>query len=121
PAPATQPAQAATVNPPPAAPPPPPPAPLEASITNSIKMKLVLIRPGKFFMGDDKLADAPRHEVTLTRPFYLGQYEVTEGERKAVLGARAPDDNRPAELPAAPLTWEEATEFCKRLSNLPEE
>ena len=71
-------------------------------MTNSIGMKLVLIPPGEFDMGStqeevdqllkeakeknydawymDRLpAEAPRHRVRLTKPFYLGACEVTVG------------------------------------------
>ena len=49
--------------------PPVAPAPLAPFIANSIGQRLLLIPAGKFFMGDDKLPDAPRHEVTITKPF----------------------------------------------------
>ena len=41
-------------------------------------------------MGDESLADAPRHEVTLTKPFYLGRFEVTQGELVRLLDRDAP-------------------------------
>ena len=70
--------------------------------TNSIGMKLVLIPPGEFMMGStqedvDQLlkeakeknyvqwyidplpAEAPRHRVRLTKPFYVGACDVTVG------------------------------------------
>jgi formylglycine-generating enzyme required for sulfatase activity/serine/threonine protein kinase len=45
--------------------------------TNKIEMKLILIPPGEFQMGD---LNADRHAVRITRPFYLGAYEVTRGQ-----------------------------------------
>jgi sulfatase modifying factor 1 len=67
------------------------------TITNSIGMKLVMIPPGEFMMGavEDFAAtvkrfpyareswlegEFPRHRVRITRPFYLGVYEVTLGQ-----------------------------------------
>src|SRR5262249_12657039 len=53
-------------------------------ITNSIGMKLVLIPAGKFVMGSPareagRSSDEDReHEVEITRPFYMGVYEVTQ-------------------------------------------
>jgi formylglycine-generating enzyme required for sulfatase activity len=55
-------------------------------ITNSFGMKLVLVPAGEFLMGspdNDKEAgnnERPRHQVRITRPFYLGAYEVTRGQ-----------------------------------------
>jgi sulfatase modifying factor 1 len=64
---------------------------------NSIGMKLVLVPAGEFMMGaeedrsdtlnyfpycDPKWLDGelPRHKVRITKPFYMGQYEVTLGQ-----------------------------------------
>ncbi len=62
-----------------------PPGLLEKEITNGIGMKLAWIPPGTFLMGSpmeekDRFTDEARHQVTLTRGFYLGRYEVTCGE-----------------------------------------
>ncbi|MDA0833886.1 MAG: formylglycine-generating enzyme family protein [Planctomycetota bacterium] len=57
----------------------------DALITNSIGMKLVLIPAGEFMMGSpDSFKDAeqrerPQHKVRFTKPFYMGQHEVTKG------------------------------------------
>src|SRR5262249_51899558 len=59
-------------------------------ITNSLGMKMVLIPAGKFTMGspnkeagraDEEIA----HEVEITRPFYLGVFEVTQEEFETVM------------------------------------
>jgi formylglycine-generating enzyme required for sulfatase activity len=56
---------------------------------NTLGMKLTPIPPGMFFMGsaDNDLGhekqEGPRHEVVLTRPFYLGVHEVTVGQFRA--------------------------------------
>lgn len=52
-------------------------------------MKFVLIPPGTFLMGTPEgepghkgaeFPEGPRHPVTITKPFYLGKYEVTVGQ-----------------------------------------
>jgi len=54
--------------------------------TNSIGMKMVLIPAGEFMMGSpdsepERFSDElPQHRVRITRPFYLGAYEVTVGQ-----------------------------------------
>src|SRR5580700_4239560 len=64
----------------------------EIDIGGGLKMVFELIPPGTFMMGspedelklegDDKAIDneVPRHEVTITKPFYLGKYPVTQAE-----------------------------------------
>src|SRR5439155_4931267 len=64
---------------------------LEKAIANSIGMKLVMIPASTFTMGSpedepNRLNDEHPHEVTITRPFYLGVHEVTQGEYARVMG-----------------------------------
>jgi formylglycine-generating enzyme required for sulfatase activity len=61
---------------------------LPGSMTNSLGMNLLLIPRGKFLMGspkgeEDRLDEELQHEVEITKPFYLGKYEVTVGQFKA--------------------------------------
>jgi formylglycine-generating enzyme required for sulfatase activity/predicted Ser/Thr protein kinase len=101
-------------------------------LTNSLDMRLVLIRPGSFRMGSlpddtDRFQNEFAHPVRITRPFYLGTFEVTQAQFEHVMGkGRNPSfftkekgggPNNPVES----VTWEEAVEFCKRLSESPEE
>jgi formylglycine-generating enzyme required for sulfatase activity len=57
-------------------------------IENSIGMKFVLIPGGSFLMGsptdeEGRDDDEHQHEVTLSRDFYLGVYEVTQAQYEA--------------------------------------
>jgi formylglycine-generating enzyme required for sulfatase activity len=62
---------------------------LAPRLTNVLGMKLVLVPAGQFDMGSpdtDALAkwiEKPRHQVRISRPFYLGAYEVTVAEFRA--------------------------------------
>jgi len=99
-------------------------------ITNSIGMKMVLIPKGTFDMGSaatDRGADLdePQHQVTLSRDFYIGQFEVTQSQYEEVMGTNPnqfPRDKKidPSNYPVA-LSWTDAAKFCKQLSGLPEE
>jgi formylglycine-generating enzyme required for sulfatase activity/tRNA A-37 threonylcarbamoyl transferase component Bud32 len=96
--------------------------PLPATITNSLGQRLVLIQPGRFVMGDKRVGDGPPHDVTITRPFYMGIHEVTQGEVVKLIGERAGWGKKMREdLPASFVAWEHAAEFCRRLSEHPEE
>jgi formylglycine-generating enzyme required for sulfatase activity len=90
---------------------------------NSIGMELVLIPPGEFLMGSQASPNdrwAGQVQVTLTKPLYLGKTEVTQGQWRALMGSspwfgmksvREADD-----CPATYVTWDDAKEFCRKLS-----
>jgi len=108
-------------------------------LQNSIKMKLVAIPPGKFTMGSDPKepghddSEIP-HEVEITRPFYMGRFEVTQEQYREVM-KRNPSVYQPANpianfflrgqetdrFPVDNVSWAEAKEFCEALSALLEE
>jgi formylglycine-generating enzyme required for sulfatase activity len=98
-------------------------------ITNSIGMKLKLIQPGTFMMGskDGEFDEKPVHKVVITKPFYLGVYEVTQEQWEVVMRSSVRQQRDKAE-PEGPLhgvgrdypmyyvSWEEIQVFCRKLS-----
>jgi uncharacterized protein (TIGR02996 family) len=113
--------------------------PCVPEVVNSIGMRLVLIPAGTFWMGSPESeearsrAEGPRHEVELTRPYYLGVFAVTQEQFQRVLGnnpshfcASAPGRTKVQGLdtstfPVDSVTWNRAVAFCRKLSKLPEE
>ena len=91
--------------------------PLE--MTNSIGMKLVLIPPGEFTMGDENGGndEKPAHKVTITKAFYLAKYEVTQEEWAAVMGNNSSEFKGPKN-PVDTVTWEDCQIFFKRLNEM---
>lgn len=90
-------------------------------ITNSVGMKLKLIPPGTFMMGSNNGDDYETgHKVTLTEAFYLGIHEVTQEQFEKVMGTN-PSEFKGAQNPVSNVDWHEAVEFCRMLSELPEE
>ncbi len=85
-------------------------------------MKFVRIEPGEFMMGssdEDKDArenEKPRHRVRITKPFYLGTYEVTQGQYNAVMGQNPSFFQGSDELPVEKVSWLDAVKFCNELS-----
>ena len=61
-----------------------------------------------------------RTAVTLTKPFYIGVYEVTNAQWKQVI-AEGVSYWKDPQLPVHGVTWDEANEFCRLLSALPDE
>lgn len=84
-------------------------------IVNSIGLKLRLIPTGSFLMGGDLENEMPRHVVHITKSFYVGVYEVTQEQYDKVM-SNNPADNKNPNLPAGNITWNDATEFCRKLS-----
>jgi formylglycine-generating enzyme required for sulfatase activity len=66
------------------------------------------------------ISDERPHEVTLTQPFYMGVYEVTNAQWERVMGS-VPSRWRGAERPVENVSWPAAVEFCRKLSALPQE
>jgi formylglycine-generating enzyme required for sulfatase activity len=90
-------------------------------LENSIGMKLKLLPAGTFTMGEaGGDSDERPHEVTLSRPFYLGVNEVTNAQWRRVMG-NVPSTWKDADRPVEQVSWEEAVEFCRKLSELPAE
>jgi formylglycine-generating enzyme required for sulfatase activity len=84
---------------------------LVLNLGGAVTLKMALIRPGKFMMGDEK----NRHEVTLSKPFYVGVTEVTQAQYQAVMGTN-PSNFKGETNPVEQVSWNDATEFCKKLS-----
>ena len=86
---------------------------------NSIGMTFRLIPAGTFRMGWEKGGDRekPVHEATISRPFYLGEHEVTQEQYERVMGTN-PSHFQGRHRPVETVSWEDAREFCRRLSEL---
>lgn len=93
---------------------------------NALGMKMVWCPPGKFLMGspatDAEAAgdEKPQVEVELSRGFWLGKYEVTQGEWKGLMGTEPWKDGvivkEGADYAATYVRWEDGESFCKKLT-----
>ena len=91
--------------------------------TRTAGIKLKRIPAGEFLMGSSKADDPdaeydeqPRHRVRITRPFYLGVTEVTQGQYRAVTGQAPSNFNGSDDLPVETVSWNDAIQFCNTLS-----
>ncbi len=81
----------------------------------------------------DLLELESQHQVTITKPFYLGIFPVTQEEYEVVTktnpsgfrrGGKSEENVRGLDtrrFPVERVIWDEAQECCKRLSALPDE
>jgi formylglycine-generating enzyme required for sulfatase activity len=109
--------------------------------TNSIGMEFALISAGSFVMGADPnfvkafrkeasmpenstpdydwdlefSLETPAHKATISRPFYLGKYTVTQDQWETVMGSN-PSVVKGRNNPVENVSWLDAQEFIKRLN-----
>ncbi len=108
---------------------------LPTVLKNEIGLEFVLIPEGKFIMGsivnDENLRvkseELPQRQVTILKPFYLGRFEVTQGQWRKVAQLQKVDRdlkespshfNGCDECPVENISWEECQEFIARLNAL---
>jgi len=80
-------------------------------------IKLKWIGPGSFQMGsnDGNSNEKPVHRVTLTKGYWLGETELTQGQWQSVMGNN-PSNFKGSNLPVEKVSWEDAMEFCRKLT-----
>ena len=109
------------------------PEPEPEAIVNSLGMRFVRVPAGSFIMGSPtppRNPDETAHEVTLTRPYYLAAFAVSQEDFFRVMGfnpstfsARGEQQQRVAgtstwRLPVDTVSWFAAQEFCRRLGRI---
>ena len=101
-----------------------PPHDLSLDLGNGVSLKLVLIPAGKFTMGSPDTEphrqpnEGPAHEVTISKPFYLSIYTVTQEQFDAIMGTAADKSRwKGATLPVEPMSYDDITNFCQKLSD----
>jgi formylglycine-generating enzyme required for sulfatase activity len=93
---------------------------INMDLGGGVTLALTLIPAGKFMMGSPDSEkgrnenEGPRHEVTLSKPFYMGVTEVTQAQYEAVMD-RNPSHFKGATNPVEMVSWNDATEFCRKL------
>jgi formylglycine-generating enzyme required for sulfatase activity/predicted Ser/Thr protein kinase len=96
---------------------------------NGVILEMVAIRGGTFFMGSPENeegrwhSESPQHQV-IVPPFFMGKYPVTQKQWKAVAALEKinidlksdPSHFKGDNLPVECVSWDDAQEFCARLS-----
>jgi len=80
-------------------------------VKSALGMELIWCPPGGYVRGEEDSV----HQVVLTKGFYLGKYEVTQGQYKKVMGVN-PSKFKGDKLPVEMVSWNDAVEFCEELN-----
>ena len=100
---------------------------LTVDLPGAVTMDMVWVDPGSFTMGSPisessrDSDEGPQHDVTISQGFYLGKYEVTQGQWEAVMGTTpwsglAFVQENPNH-PAVKISWNDVQEFAERLND----
>ena len=95
-------------------------APQTFDLGSGVKLEMVWVPAGSFMMGSPDSEegcryDETQHHVTLTQGFWLGKYEVTQGQWEAVMGSN-PSHFKGKDLPVETVSWDDCQEFIKKLN-----
>jgi formylglycine-generating enzyme required for sulfatase activity len=96
---------------------------------NGVTLDMVYIPGGTFLMGSPKSEperrdnESPQHSVTV-QPFFIGKFAVTQAQWRVVAGfpkvkidlKPEPSHFKGAKRPVERVSWDDAVEFCARLS-----
>ena len=95
---------------------------MEAKIDlgRDVKLEMVLIPAGKFKMGSPasepgRQPNETQHEVSLTKPYYVGKYEVTQEQWERVMGNN-PSDFKGPRLPVTNVSWNDCQDCIRKLN-----
>ena len=86
-----------------------------------VNIELIRCKAGTFTMGSPKSElgrttdDENQHQVTISKDFWMGKYEVTQEQYQAIMGKNPSEfvgDNYPVET----VSWNDAMDFCSKLT-----
>ncbi len=96
---------------------------LEEITISDLEMVMIPIPAGTFVMGspDDEegrfFSEEPQTTVTISRPFWMSKFEVTQGQYEELMGTNPSwFKNVGTKAPVEQVTWDDAVEFCQRLT-----
>ena len=92
------------------------------NIGNGVSLEMVKIPGGRFIMGSPETEakrnddEGPQHSVDVPE-FFMGKYVVTQAQWQAVMGNN-PSRFKGASRPVEKVSWNDATAFCQKLSQI---
>ena len=97
---------------------------VKEDLGQGVNLEMVLIPAGTFVMGspeseEDRNDDEVQHLVTLTKPYYMGKYEVTQEQWEAIMG-KNPSQIKGTNFPVTDVSWNDCQKFIKKLNKITE-
>jgi formylglycine-generating enzyme required for sulfatase activity len=96
------------------------PKEVELDLGKGVTMEFVYIKPGTFVMGGENTKDSqwwclevPKHEVTISKGFYMGKYEVTQAQYQSVMGSNPSRASTAPNCPVDNIGEADAIKFCE--------
>ena len=86
---------------------------------NGIGMEFAYVAPGSFDMGSNsgRSDEKPVHKVTISKPYLMGKYEVTQSEYQKIMGSN-PSKFRGSSNPVEQVRWtDDVEDFCSKLTS----
>jgi formylglycine-generating enzyme required for sulfatase activity len=100
-------------------------------LPGGIPLTMLLVPPGGFMMGSNDPdtskwhscgtsipCESPAHRVDIGSSFYLGKYEVTQRQWRAVTGSNPSFFKSHPDCPVEQVSWNDCRAFCDKLSAL---
>ncbi|MBP8132002.1 MAG: SUMF1/EgtB/PvdO family nonheme iron enzyme, partial [Candidatus Hydrogenedentes bacterium] len=93
----------------------------QVDLGNGVMLDLVWCPPGTFLMGSpesepERKPIETQHQVTLTQGFWMGKYEVTQGQWERVMGTNPSLFKGDPRLPAEQVSWGDCQKFLAKLN-----
>jgi formylglycine-generating enzyme required for sulfatase activity len=85
----------------------------EIKLPGNVPLIMVLIPPGEFMRSED----GKNHRVRITKPFYMGKYEVTQAQWQAVMGSNPSQFQDDPANPVEQVSWDDTEPFLTELND----
>jgi fructan beta-fructosidase len=89
------------------------PKELAVDLGDGVKLEMVLIPAGSFTMSGE--GGGAIHKVNITKPFYMGKYEVTQEQWEKVMGGN-PCQFKGVKNPMETVSWDDCQKFFDKLN-----
>jgi formylglycine-generating enzyme required for sulfatase activity len=89
------------------------PKELAVDLDGGVKLEMVLIPAGSFTMSG--AGGGAIHKVNITKPFYMGKYEVTQEQWEKIIGGN-PSQIKGGTNPVENVSWDDCQQFLDKLN-----